>query len=132
MTIAKSATHTMLFAVLLAAGSELCLAQTQPDKAAKNIHIPSSGGEVVIATAAEKASAYDQYHYSPARRVGDALYISGVVAGRREGEGKDVAAFKAQVRRAFQRIQATLEAAGATFDECRHAQHLPYLAGPKL
>ena len=71
----------------------------------------------MIATAAEKATAYDQYHYSPARRVGDTLYISGVVAGRREGEGKDSAAFKAQVRRAFQRLQATLNAAGASFDD---------------
>ena len=92
-------------------------AQTQPEKGETNIHIPSSGGEVVIATAAEKAAAYDQYHYAPSRRVGDTLYISGVVAGRREGEGKDAAAFKVQVRRAFQRIQATLEAAGATFDD---------------
>jgi len=71
----------------------------------------------VIASPAEKASTYDQYHYSPARRVGDTLYISGVVVGRRDGEGKDIAAFKAQVRRAFQRIQATLNAAGANFDD---------------
>jgi enamine deaminase RidA (YjgF/YER057c/UK114 family) len=93
-----------------------CQAQAQ-DKSEKAIHIPSSGGEVLIATAAEKESAYDQYHYSPARRVGDTLYISGVVAGRRDGEGEDVAAFEAQVRRAFQRIQATLSAAGANFDD---------------
>jgi enamine deaminase RidA (YjgF/YER057c/UK114 family) len=92
-----------------------CSAQTQSEKGNKAIHIPSSGGEVVIATAAEKATAYDQFHYAPSRRVGDTLYISGVVAGRREGEGKDVSAFEAQVRRAFQRIQATLDAAGASF-----------------
>jgi len=92
-------------------------AQPQSDKSEKTIHIPSSGGEVLIASPAEKASAYDQYHYSPGRRVGDTLYISGVVVGRRDGEGKDIAAFKAQVRRAFQRIQATLNAAGANFDD---------------
>jgi len=92
-------------------------AQPQSDKSEKTIHIPSSGGEVLIATAAEKASAYDQYHSSPARRVGNTLYISGVVVGRRDGEGKDIAAFKTQVRRAFQRIQATLNAAGANFDD---------------
>ncbi|HTC76804.1 MAG TPA: RidA family protein [Edaphobacter sp.] len=100
---------------LLIAG--FCTAQTQSNQPEKPIRIPSSGGEVVIATAAEKAAAYDQYHYSPSRRVGDTLYISGVVVGRRDGEGKDVAAFKAQVRRAFQRIQATLNAAGANFDD---------------
>ena len=37
--------------------------------------------------------------------------------GRRDGEGKDIVAFKAQVRRAFQRIQAALNAAGANFDD---------------
>lgn len=94
-----------------------CGAQAQQDKSEKPIHILSSGGEVVIATAREKAAAYDQFHYAPARRVGDTLYVSGVVVGRREGEGKDTAAFKAQVRRAFERIQATLEAAGANFDD---------------
>ena len=92
-------------------------AQPQSDKSEKTIHIPSTGGEVLIASPAAKASAYDQYHYSPARRVGDTLYISGVVVGRRDGEGKDIAAFKAQVRRAFQRIQATLNAAGTNFDD---------------
>ena len=110
------AMHPVLCAItLLIVG--LCPAQSQPDKSEKAIRIPSSGGEVLIATATEKAVAYDQYHYSPARRVGDTLYISGVVVGRRDGEGKDIAAFKAQVRRAFQRIQATLEAAGANFDD---------------
>ena len=119
MTIAVSslpATRPLLCAmILLIVGS--CPAQLQSEKSEKTIHIPSSGGEVLIPTAAEKASAYDQYHYSPARRVGDTLYISGVVVGRRDGEGKDITAFKAQVRRAFQRIQATLNAAGANFDD---------------
>src|SRR5215469_92181 len=119
MTIAVSslpATRRLLCGIILLSVG-VCPAQPQSDKSEKTIHIPSSGGEVLIASPAEKASAYDQYHYSPARRVGDTLYISGVVVGRRNGEGKDIAAFKAQVRRAFQRIQATLNAAGANFDD---------------
>jgi enamine deaminase RidA (YjgF/YER057c/UK114 family) len=83
----------------------------------KPIHIPASGGEVVIATAADKARAYDEYHYAPARRAGDALYLSGVVVSRRDTDGKDVTAFKEEIRRAFRRIQATLAAAGANFDD---------------
>jgi enamine deaminase RidA (YjgF/YER057c/UK114 family) len=119
---------------LLIAG--LCPAQTQPERPEKPIHIPSSGGEVVIPTATEKAAAYDTYHYSPSRRVGDTLYISGVVAGRRDGEGKDIPAFKAQVRRAFQRIQSTLSAAGATFDDVVmlntfHVWQTPHFEGDK-
>jgi enamine deaminase RidA (YjgF/YER057c/UK114 family) len=119
MTIAVSslpATRPLLCGIILLSVG-VRPAQPQSDKSGKTIHIPSSGGEVLIASPAEKASAYDEYHYSPARRVGDTLYISGVVVGRRNGEGKDIAAFKAQVRRAFQRIQATLNAAGANFDD---------------
>jgi enamine deaminase RidA (YjgF/YER057c/UK114 family) len=93
------------------------MAQTQSPGADKPIHIPASGGEVVIPNSADKARAYDEYHYAPARRVGDTLYLSGIVVSRRDNEGKDVAAFKEETRRAFRRIQATLEAAGATFDD---------------
>jgi enamine deaminase RidA (YjgF/YER057c/UK114 family) len=117
MTISSSPATRPLLCTLMMLLAVFCPAQSQSNPSEKPIRIPSSGGEVVIATAAEKATAYDQYHYSPARRVGDTLYISGVVAGRREGEGKDSAAFKAQVRRAFQRLQATLNAAGASFDD---------------
>src|SRR5882757_8628062 len=95
----------------------LCTAKAQSSGAEKPIHIPSSGGEVVLATAADKARAYDENHFATARRVGDTLYLAGVVAGRRDGEGKDTAAFKDQCRRAFRRIQLTLAAAGANFDD---------------
>jgi len=40
-----------------------------------------------------------------------------VVVSRRDGEGKDTEAFKEQCRRAFRRIQTTLTASGATFDD---------------
>jgi enamine deaminase RidA (YjgF/YER057c/UK114 family) len=43
--------------------------------------------------------------------------VSGVIVYRGEGEGTDAEAFKAQVRRAFQTIDATLKASGAGFDD---------------
>jgi len=67
------------------------IASVQAGKPEVPLHIPASGGEVVIATAKDK-SAYDEYHYAPSRRVGDTLYLSGVVVSRRDGEGKDTAA----------------------------------------
>jgi enamine deaminase RidA (YjgF/YER057c/UK114 family) len=76
--------------------------------------IPAPNGEVILASEAEKR-AYDEYRYSAARRVDNMLYLSGVVIGRRENEGNDVAAFKQQVRRGFERIKATLQASGADF-----------------
>jgi enamine deaminase RidA (YjgF/YER057c/UK114 family) len=78
------------------------------------LRIPSTGGEVVIAS--ERAEAmYNSFKFAAARRVGGTVYLSGVIAGPRRGEGRDVEAFKDQLRRAFGEIGATLEAASATF-----------------
>ena len=76
--------------------------------------IAAPNGEIILASEGEKR-AYDEYRYAAARRVDNMLYVSGVVIGRRDNEGKDVAAFKQQVRRGFERIKATLHAAGADF-----------------
>ena len=78
--------------------------------------IPAPHGEVIIANARQQQS-YDTIHYAPARRAGDTLYVSGVIVGRADDEGTDAEAFKAQVRRAFQAIDATLKASGASFDD---------------
>lgn len=93
----------------LAAGAP-ALAQEYPRR------LPSSGGETIIPSAVYQGG-YDGYNYAPARRVGDTLYVSGVIIGRAEGEGNDAAAFEAQTRRAFAVLDATLRAAGATFDD---------------
>ena len=76
--------------------------------------IPAPNGEIILATEGEKR-AYDEHRYAAARRADDMLYVSGVIIGRRENEGKDAAAFKQQVRRGFERIKATLQASGADF-----------------
>jgi enamine deaminase RidA (YjgF/YER057c/UK114 family) len=76
--------------------------------------IPAPNGAVVLSSAVEK-SGYDEYRYAAVRRVDNMLYLSGVVMGPREKEGTDVAAFKVQVRRGFERIRANLEASGASF-----------------
>jgi enamine deaminase RidA (YjgF/YER057c/UK114 family) len=72
------------------------------------------GGEVVIAS--ERAETmYNSFKFAAARRVERTIYLWGVIAGPLRGEGRDVEAFKAQLRRAFADIGATLEAAGAGF-----------------
>jgi enamine deaminase RidA (YjgF/YER057c/UK114 family) len=76
--------------------------------------IPAPGGEVIIpGPGAQRA--YDQIKFAPARRAGDFLYVSGVIAGPRGGEGRDAEALRAQVRRSFNIIKQSLDAAGATF-----------------
>lgn len=79
-------------------------------------HIPSAGGEVILPGTGD-VYAYENYRYAAARRAGDYVYISGVVAGPRAGEATDVAGFKAQLRRAFQHLQAILKASGADFKD---------------
>jgi enamine deaminase RidA (YjgF/YER057c/UK114 family) len=55
---------------------------------------------------------YDAYHFAPATRVGDMIWVSGQVgidAAMRPGQGME-----AQARLAFQALEAVLDAAGAT------------------
>lgn len=60
---------------------------------------------------------YDKLTYSAARGAGDFVFLSGVEAGPRKGQGTDPKAFKIQLRRAFSAIMASLEAAGADFSK---------------
>ncbi|WP_028218058.1 RidA family protein [Paraburkholderia oxyphila] len=54
---------------------------------------------------------YDEYHFSPAIRVGDAIWVSGQVGATPDGKvGEDI---RAQTRIAFESLKAVLEAAGA-------------------
>lgn len=78
--------------------------------------IPAPHGSVILPDANAKR-AYDNFRYAAVRRVDDTLYISGVVIGPREGEKRDAEAFKQQVHRGFQRLQAILKSAGATFED---------------
>jgi enamine deaminase RidA (YjgF/YER057c/UK114 family) len=92
-----------LFAAHVAAAAE-----TYPLK------LPTPGGEVVLPDEGARKS-HDEMRYAAARRVGDMVYLSGVIVNRRAGEGNDVAAFKLQARRALERLRRNLEAAGSDF-----------------
>jgi len=83
-------------------------------EAAWPLKLPAPGGEVILPDAGSKQS-HDNWRYAAVRRVGDMLYVSGVVVYRGDGEANDVAAFKLQTRRALERLRKTLEAAGSDF-----------------
>lgn len=100
-------------ALILAALPGAALAQDAP---AYPVRLPSSGGEVIIPSRGGQY-AHDTVGYAPARRAGDTLYVSGAIVFRGEGEGTDVAAFEAQVRRTLTSLNRTLQAAGATMDD---------------
>lgn len=106
----------MLKLALLCALALATPAAAQESAGAFPKRIPSPGGEVVIAGPTEQAF-FDRLHFASARRAGDFLYLSGVVARRNAGEGRDVEAYKAQVRRAFRAIKGSLKAGGASFSD---------------
>jgi len=78
--------------------------------------IPAPHGSVILPNENAKR-AHDEFRYAAIRRVDNMLYISGVIIGRRENEGRDAAAFKLQVDRGFQRLKGLLESAGASFND---------------
>lgn len=96
-------------ALLLASSAGLAA-----DSATYPLRLPAPGGEVILPDEGAKR-AHDEWRYAAARRVGDTVYVSGVIVNRRSGEGNDVAAFKLQVRRALQRLQQILESANSDF-----------------
>lgn len=104
----------MLKPALVAFALSATAAHAQAPDVAYPKRLPAPGGHVIIPSVnAERA--YQQFKYAPARRAGDTLYISGVIAGPRGGQGRDAEAFKDQVRSAFRLIEATLKAEGLTF-----------------
>lgn len=66
--------------------------------------------QVVIPAGAQVM--YDAYHFAPATRVGDTVWVSGQVGI--DAAGKLGADMEAQARLTFQNLKAVLEAAGAT------------------
>lgn len=64
-------------------------------------------------TLPEDAAFYDEWGFSGAVRHGDTLYLSGVVAGLREGEKDPEAAFE----RAFAHIEKALKLAGSDWSD---------------
>ena len=60
--------------------------------------------------------AYDTYHFAPATRAGDFVFVSGVVAGLRDGQSDD-AALDASFDRAFRGVAMVLGEAGADWSD---------------
>lgn len=74
-------------------------------------HIATRNGEVILPTSVDKQN-YDEYGFAAVRRAGNWVFISGVIVDRRQDEGTDVEAFKAQTRRGFRGLESALKAAG--------------------
>ncbi|MNL23499.1 RutC family protein YjgH [compost metagenome] len=64
---------------------------------------------------ANRHALYEEHGYSAAIRSGDLLFVSGQVGSRSDGTPEPD--FERQVELAFENLQATLKAAGCTFDD---------------
>lgn len=64
---------------------------------------------------ANRHALYEAHGYSAAIRSGDLLFVSGQVGSRSDGSPEPD--YQTQVRTAFANLEATLAAAGCTFDD---------------
>lgn len=64
---------------------------------------------------ANRHALYEQHGYSAAIRSGDLLFVSGQVGSRSDGSPESD--FQRQVERAFENLEATLDAAGCSLDD---------------
>ena len=95
------------------------------------MRIPAPGGEVILPDEASKKN-HDEWRFAAVRRLGDTLYVSGVIVNRRKDEGTDVAAFKLQTRRALERLRINLEAAGSDFQHVAMINSFHVFQGPNF
>jgi len=67
----------------------------------------------IIPEGSEKT--YERFHFAPAYRVGNTVYVSGVIGTGSDGKTPDDAS--AEFANAFETLAATLAAAGCTLDD---------------
>lgn len=90
-------------------------------QAQENLNVREGLREAIIPSEVARDQLYNgRFHFAPAMRAGDYVFVSGVVAGSWQGEVLDREGFAQAVRQAFQAIGTTLEAAGAGFDGVTH------------
>jgi enamine deaminase RidA (YjgF/YER057c/UK114 family) len=114
----------------------LVLAAAEAAEPTPPVVVPTPGGKVVSPNASLHQRLYGEWHFAPARVEGNLVYLSGIVAGAREGKALDVAGFEAEVRRAWAAVKTTLEAAGSSPDEIVdlttfHVFGSPFFTGTK-
>jgi enamine deaminase RidA (YjgF/YER057c/UK114 family) len=103
--------------------------------AADNFNQTGTSGEAIIATSQDMELA-DQFHFSPAYRAGDFVFLSGVVAEPPGDKPATPETYQEGLHKAFLAIKRTLAAADATFDQVIklttfHVFDSPHFVGDK-
>lgn len=88
----------------------------------------AAGDGAQVFVPADRSVSYDPFGYAPAVRVGDMLYVSGVTGTPVDRDAGDEA-LTANFVSIFETLKATLERAGASFDNVvlMESYHLDYV-----
>ena len=78
--------------------------------------ITFAGGEIILQTERDQF-AYDLWHFAPARRAGDFVYISGIIVTRDPDQVPSLTSFSVSLRSAFQNLGQQLQAYGCSFKD---------------
>lgn len=101
----------------------------------REVRLPTSTGEVLLPTPMD-VKFHEEWQFASARRAGNLVFVSGVVAGPKPGEKPTPEAYEAGVRRAFGAIERALKAAGLGFEHVAmmntfHIWKTPHFEGTK-
>lgn len=83
---------------------------------AGSAHADGSRQKADVIVPEDRRSSYDNWGYAPAIKVGNTIYVSGVVSGL-VGEGTYEERYARGFRRALQHIESVLSEAGASLDD---------------
>ncbi|WP_312367472.1 Rid family hydrolase [Ensifer sp.] len=92
--------------------------------------VPTRTGMVAIP--AELREDVAQFHYAPARRAGDFVHLSGVVAVNSAPEPMDAEGFRRELRRVFTLIGRLLQACDARLDDVVELQMFHVFGSDRL
>ncbi|MGO4664595.1 Rid family hydrolase [Bosea sp. 2RAB26] len=92
-------------------------------------HATSTGKVVVPAVLKDDV---EQFHYAPARRAGDFVFLSGLVASNRQSTAMDAERFCSELRRVFTLMEQLLNACGARVDDVVELQMFHVLGSDRL
>ncbi len=88
------------------------------------------GGKVAVPAVLEDDVA--QFHYAPARRAGDFVFLSGIVACNDHSTPMDAEGFKGELRRVFTLIDQLLGACQARMDQIVELQMFHVFGSDRL
>ncbi|KQY08898.1 translation initiation inhibitor, yjgF family protein [Rhizobium sp. Root73] len=92
-------------------------------------HVTSTGKVVVPAVLKDDV---EQFHYAPARRAGDFVFLSGVVASNGLSAPMDAEGFRHELRRAFILMEQLLHACQARMDDVVELQMFHVFGSDRL